>query len=95
MNLSVNHENLDIAGATVLSHNNDFRDLLASIQSINDSLTQVWQGQDAAKYTNAINEQAQTMKQLSDTIESIGNYLRKVSAAYRDAQENNMNGIIG
>ena len=93
MNLSVNHEQLDNAGRTVLQHDGDFRTLLSEIQSVNDSLTQVWQGEDASKYTNAITEQAQTMQKLADTIESIGNYLVKVSAAYREAQENNMSGI--
>ena len=93
MNLSVNYEELDTTGKKVLSQAEEFKNLLNNISNINENLKSQWQGQDSAKYANAVEAQAKIMKNLADTIESIGNYMIKVASAYKEVAENNASSI--
>lgn len=93
MNLSINYEETRNVGSQLIIKSEDLNNLLNNINNINDQISQSWAGADAAKYFATVNEQAQYMRQLANTISEIGNYLIRVSNAYQSASENNANSI--
>lgn len=93
MNLRVNFEELDRLGTNVGYKGEAFQQLLDEIKSINTQLEGYWQGSDATKYTNAVNEQAKTMQDLADTINEISQFLIKAGKTYAEAVRANYDAI--
>lgn len=93
MNLAINYDETRNIGNQLINKSEDLKNLLNNINNINEQISQSWAGNDAAKYFATVNEQAQYMRQLADTISEIGNYLIKVSNAYQNASNGNANSI--
>lgn len=91
--LNVNYDQLESLGNNVLAKKEEFQGQLDKIRSTNENLKAFWQGEDAERYTKAVDEQAVTMQNLSNTIEEIGNFLKSASQAYRKAMEANRDAI--
>lgn len=93
MDLSINYEETKSVGNQVSERGSEFQSLLNDINGINDNLKASWEGSDALKYADAVEQQAVTIQQLVDSINSIGEYLVNVGNAYQQAMEANMSGI--
>lgn len=91
--LQINYSETINIGNRVTNKGGEFQQLLNKIKNINTELQGYWEGSDAAKYTTAVGEQAQTMQQLAETINEIGVFLVKVGQAYQEACENNASAI--
>ena len=87
--LRVNFDELRNTGKSVIAQSEEFASLLNDIKSTNESLNASWQGQEASKYTKAIEMQAQNATKLNETMTEVGNYLVKAAETYqRVSQEN-------
>ena len=73
----------------------EFQELLNKVKATNSELKTYWEGSDASKYSTSVEQQAEYMQQLTDTINEIGGFLVKVGQAYQEACENNANAING
>lgn len=93
MNLKIDYAQLRTLSANVGNKAGEFNNLLGKITSANETLKSSWQGADANKYTDAVTDQANTMKKLYEAIEQVGEYLGKVADAYQAANEANQQGI--
>ena len=93
MNLSINYDETRNVGNQLISKTSEFDQLISNVNTINSQISECWSGDDANKYFATVNEQMQYLRQLSATIYEIGNYLIKVSNAYQNVSQNNMNSI--
>ncbi len=93
MDLKINYDETISVGNQVQTKGSEFQSLLNQIKTTNQDLKAAWEGQDASKYANAVEEQAQSMQKLCDTINEIGEFLVKVGQAYQKAAEENANAI--
>lgn len=93
MDLSINYEETRNVGNQVSERGSEFQSLLNDIKGINDNLKAAWEGSDSMKYADAVEQQAVTIQQLVDSVNSIGEYLVNVGNAYEQAMEANMSGI--
>lgn len=93
MDLNINYDETISVGNQVTQKTEEFRTLLAKIKNVNSNLKTAWEGSDATKYTNAVEEQALSMEKLSNAMEEIGAFLVKVGKAYQDACQANANAI--
>ncbi len=93
MNLAINYDETRNVGNQLITKSEDLNNLLNNINNINEQISQSWAGNDASKYFSTVNEQAQYMRQLANTISEIGNYLIRVSNAYQNASDSNANSI--
>ena len=93
MDLRINYQETKSTGRQVTSKGEEFSTLLRQITSINNELQSYWEGQDASKYSNSVNEQAQTMQKLAEKIDEIGAFLVKVGEAYEQAASDNASAI--
>ncbi|MBR2712829.1 MAG: WXG100 family type VII secretion target [Bacilli bacterium] len=87
--LKVNFDELRNTGKNILSQSEEFASLLNDIKSTNDSLKTSWQGQEASKYTTAVEMQAQNATKLNETMTEVGNYLVKAADTYQRVSEEN------
>ena len=93
--LRIDFEQTMDVGSKVIEKAGDFQDLLNKIKGINSELKNYWKGSDASTYSTAVEQQAEYMQQLSDTINEIGVFLEKVGKAYQDARDANASAING
>ncbi len=93
--LRINYSETMSVGNQVSQKGGEFQTLLNKIKSANSELKSYWEGSDASKYSNAVEQQAEYMQKLTDTINEIGEFLVKVGQAYQEACENNANAIKG
>lgn len=93
--LRINYSETISVGNQVTEKGGEFQELLNSVKATNSELKSYWEGSDASKYSNAVEQQAEYMQQLSDTIDEIGAFLVKVGQAYQEACENNASAING
>lgn len=93
MDLNVDYEQTRSTGTQVLSKGDEFNSLLTKIKGINSELQSYWEGQDASKYSGAVEVQAQNMDKLAATIKEIGDFLIKVGDAYERASQSNADAI--
>ena len=91
--LQVDFSNLESVSKKIHDKNSEFISLLGEIEKLNTDLKQYWEGNDALKYTNAIEEQAISMKEMSDVIKETSLFLKKVSEAFKELMEDNANMI--
>ena len=91
--LRINYQETKLAGTTVTKKAEDFQELLNKIKSVNEELKTYWEGSDASKYTEAVEEQAIQMQQLDDVVKEIGAFLVQTGKAYEEAMQSNMSGI--
>ena len=93
MDLKINYGETITVGNQVSNKGNDFQELLNRIKAVNTELQSYWEGQDASKYTTAVNTQAEEMQKLINTVNEIGQFLVKVGQAYQEAAESNAGAI--
>ena len=93
MDLRVNYDETITTGNNVTNKGEEFEQLLNKINAVNNNLKAYWEGQDASKYSNAVEQQAQTMKALQETIVEIGAFLVKAGNSYKEVSEANASGI--
>lgn len=93
--LRINYSETISVGNQVTEKANEFQELLNKVKSVNSELKTYWEGSDASKYSESVEQQAEYMQKLSDTINEIGRFLVKVGNAYQEACENNANAING
>lgn len=93
MNLKVNFDELKSVSANVGHKGEEMQELLTRINQINSELKTEWEGQDASKYSAAVEEQAKTVQKLINTINEISRFLAKASDTYRQVMEDNANAI--
>ena len=93
--LRINYSETISVGNQVTERGGEFQELLNKIKSVNSELKTYWEGSDASKYANAVEQQAQYMQQLTDTINEIGAFLVQVGNAYQEVSENNASAING
>ena len=91
--LRINFQATIGTGNSVISKGEEFGEVLEKINGINNDLKAYWEGQDASKYAQAVEEQAKVMKELEATIKEIGTFLTKAGNAYKEAMEANASGI--
>lgn len=91
--LNINYEETKTTGKSVVNEATDFKKLLSEIRSLNSTLKTYWQGNDASKYTERVDDQAATMDLLGQKIEDIGNFLQQVGKAYEDAMSANRDAL--
>lgn len=93
VDLNINFEATTALGNQVITKSSEFQDLLNKVKNINNDLQSYWQGDDSAKYSARVAEQAEVMQQLTNTINEIGEYLLSVSKAYQDFVNENAGAI--
>lgn len=93
--LKINYSETVSVGNQVAAKGSEFQELLNKIKTTNSELKTYWEGSDASKYSTSVEQQAEYMQQLTDTINEIGGFLVKVGQAYQEACENNANAING
>lgn len=93
MDLKINYGETISVGNQVSEKGNDFQELLNRIKNVNTELQSYWEGQDSSKYTAAVNEQAEEMQRLANTVKEIGEFLVRVGRAYQEAAEANAGAI--
>lgn len=93
MNLNINYDDIRNIGNQMIAKSDEFRTLLNKINNVNGNVASVWAGTDAAKYSDAVAQQAQVMAQLASVIAEIGDYLIRVGNAYQRTSENNASAI--
>lgn len=93
MDLKINYEETIQVGNRVDEQAQNFKELLSKIETINSELKAAWEGSDASRYTDAVSEQATTMKKLGETMTELGGFLVKVGNAYKEAMEANRDAI--
>lgn len=91
--LRVSYAELKALGNNVQTKGEEFTSLLNSVEQNNGRLKNAWQGTDASKFSNAIEEQAAAMKKLGDAINEIGAFLIKAGELYESARDTNLDGI--
>lgn len=95
MNLNINYDAARQTGQSVITQADEFKSLLDQIKNTNNELKTYWQGDDATKYSGAVDEQAEQMQKLETTIREIGEFLIKAANAYQEAMERNRDAIRG
>lgn len=93
--LRINYSETISVGNQVTEKGGEFQELLNKVKATNSELKTYWEGSDASKYSTSVEQQAEYMQQLTDTINEIGGFLVKVGQAYQEACENNANAING
>lgn len=93
--LKINYSETISVGNQVTEKGGEFQELLNKVKATNSELKTYWEGSDASKYSTSVEQQAEYMQQLTDTINEIGGFLVKVGQAYQEACENNANAIKG
>ena len=93
MDLRINYQETISVGNQVSVKAEEFKNLLSRIRNVNSRLETAWQGTDASKYTNAVEEQTVYMDKLGEAMNEIGNFLVKVGNAYQEASQANANAI--
>ena len=93
--LKINYSETISVGNQVTEKGGEFQELLNKVKATNSELKTYWEGSDASKYSASVEQQAEYMQQLTDTINEIGGFLVKVGQAYQEACENNANAING
>lgn len=91
--LKINYSETISVGNQVTEKGGEFQELLNKVKATNSELKTYWEGSDASKYSTSVEQQAEYMQQLTDTINEIGGFLVKVGQAYQEACENNANAI--
>ena len=91
--LKINYSETISVGNQVTEKGGEFQELLNKVKATNSELKTYWEGSDASKYSTSVEQQAEYMQQLTDTINEIGEFLVKVGQAYQEACENNANAI--
>lgn len=91
--LSISFSETTTTGNQVSAKGGEFQELLNKIKAVNSELKSYWEGTDASKYSSAVEQQAQVMQELAETIDEIGTFLVKVGNAYQNASEDNVNAI--
>ena len=93
MNLKINFQETVNVGNNVMTKGEEFKALLARIKTVNNNLKEAWQGGDAEKYSNAVEEQTMYMDKLASAIDEAGAFLVKVGKTYQEAMEVNSSAI--
>lgn len=93
MDLRINYQETMSVGNQITTKGEEFKTLLTRIKNVNSNLKSAWEGSDATKYTNAVEEQLVYMDKLASAIDEIGTFLVKVGTAYQEASEANANAI--
>ena len=93
--LKINYSETISVGNQVTEKGGESQELLNKVKATNSELKTYWEGSDASKYSTSVEQQAEYMQQLTDTINEIGGFLVKVGQAYQEACENNANAING
>lgn len=93
MDLKINYQETINVGNQVTTKTEEFESLLSKIKNVNSNLKSAWQGTDATKYTNAVEEQTVYMEKLGESMNEIGAFLIKVGQAYQEACQANANAI--
>ena len=91
--LKINYSETISVGNQVTEKGGEFQELLNKVKATNSELKTYWEGSDASKYSTSVEQQAEYMQQLTDTINDIGLFLIKIGEAYRQANEDNESGI--
>jgi WXG100 family type VII secretion target len=91
--LKINYSETINVGNQVTSKGADFKELLNRVKNTNNELKTYWEGSDASKYSSSVEQQAEYMQKLADTITEIGDFLVKIGNAYQEACENNTSAI--
>lgn len=76
-------------GNNVSSEAENFAAEIAKVRSAADSLRSIWTGEDADKYIQLIEEKAQEIDQIINTMGETGQYLVRVGDDYEKVAEDN------
>ena len=93
MDLKINYQETINVGNQVTTKTEEFKTLLSKIKNVNSNLKTAWQGTDATKYTNAVEEQTVYMEKLGEAMNEIGAFLVKVGNAYQEVSQANADAI--
>lgn len=93
MDLKINYQETINVGNQVAAKTEEFKTLLSKIKNVNSNIKNAWQGTDATKYTNAVDEQTAYMEKLSEAMNEIGTFLVKVGNTYQEVSQANANAI--
>lgn len=93
MDLNIDFKSINSVSTEIGSLQEEFQNLLNDINQINTDLKSSWAGDDANEYTKAIDEQSEYMRQLSNTILEIHEFLISVQKAYEQVSDDNISAI--
>ena len=87
--LITNFSELKSVSENVFNQNNSLIKLSNTITKLNSDLQLYWEGTDALKYSEAISNQLKEMKDLTDTIAYIAEFLDFSSNSINETMTNN------
>ena len=88
--LNINYEQTLNLGKEVMNKGDELGEIIFKIQSIIAELQASWQGEDANKFLNNLEEETNEMKNLSLTVNEIGLLIQKIANTYQTIATNNM-----
>lgn len=89
--LSINYEETINLGKEVMNKGDELGEIIFKIQNIIAELQMSWQGEDANRFLNNLEEETNEMKNLSITVNEIGLLIQRVANTYQNIATNNMN----
>ncbi len=93
MDLKINYEETISVGNQITTKSEEFKTLLSRIRNVNSNLKAAWEGSDATKYTNAVEDQAVYMDKLAAAMDELGAFVSKVGRTYQEVSEANSSAI--
>ncbi len=92
--LSIDTRKTIDVGKQVADKAMEFNRILDRISSINSELNGYWEGQDAAKYSSAVQTQNEEMKKQAKTLADSAIFLQEVGQRYEKARNENYSRIV-
>lgn len=87
--LQVSFSELESLSKSINKKNEEFVRLLNEINKLNSDLKLYWEGNDASKYSTAVEIQAKSMKELSDKLAYCSGFLSAVSSSFQQLMKEN------
>lgn len=90
-NLNINYEETINLGINVTNKGEEIDEIVLKIKNVIEELSISWQGEDASRFLNNLNEQLDDMQKLSIVINELGQLIQKTASDYKQVSLNNMN----
>lgn len=81
--LNINYDEVIALGSQIFNKGDEFNEIVQKIDSVLNELSLCWQGEDATKVLNELEDECKEMKQYALCINEIGLLLQKVANRYQ------------
>lgn len=83
MNVIINEPNIANYGKQIIDYSNKFEDEIKKFSMLIDEINTIWEGKDAVKFVNTINEKHKVkFEELKGILDEFGEYLEQVPNTY-------------